>query len=111
MLKLPKALRIGYRDYAVEPMPATEGAARGLLGECLNDPGIIRVREELSDQERAHILLHETLHAAWYLGSLPDAKEEHTITVLARQLVSIFASNPQLLEFMSQSLSPAKAGR
>ena len=106
MPELPKSIRVGYRTYAVEDWPAIQASAAARWGECDPTNLVIRVRVDLAQMIRAEVLLHEVLHAAYDMGRLePGADEEKTVSVLANQLAQVWRDNPDLVSFLSESLS------
>lgn len=106
MPDLPAAVKIGYRDWSVVAMPPLEASTADIYGDCNKLLGVIRVRADCSPAMQAEILLHEILHALHFTGQLSDEdKEERLVAVLAIQLASLWRDNPDLVSFLSESLS------
>jgi len=100
MAALPDPLRVGHLDYNVVPSYAVEGNR----GECDFANRVIFVQDRLGDVEKANVLLHEILHAAWDAGDLADVNpEEKIVTILANQLTAIWRDNPDFVRFMEAS--------
>lgn len=67
-------------------------AAAGHLGETLPDQLVIRVRSDLPKSVWQETLLHEVLHAAWSLTSLPETmgdREEEVVRALSPLLSQV----------------------
>jgi hypothetical protein len=110
-VKLPDSIKVGYREFSVVGFPFNEAAARGRLGECLLDMGLIRIRDDLQGPALAMTLVHEVMHAAFGFGCLTDEDgEERTIAVLANVWCQIVADNPDFHAFLSESLTGSASG-
>lgn len=106
MSDLPKSLRIGYRVYSVEEYDAELADAAGDLGEC--NKSIARIRVKLAGLDRAEIanvLLHELFHGIWRDRDLDPSYEEPVITALVNGFLSVWKDEPELIRFISESLS------
>lgn len=108
MADFPTQLRVGPIVYRLVEMDYQQAIAEGVDGCCENGQRIIRVREDLNLDDKARILLHEVLHAAYNMGDLSDGcTEEKVDTVLANQLTAIWRDNPSFVEFMNAALGEA----
>lgn len=107
-MTFPASIRVGYRDFRIEPWPAREASANQKFGEYCHTTGVIRVRADLEPQIVGMLMLHEVLHAAWDVGELPSADEEKTVSALANQLAQIIRDNPDFVEFVSRALRPVQ---
>lgn len=106
MTDLPQRIRVGYRDFTVRAISALEATAKDAFGECDLTLCEIRIRSDLAPQKAANTLLHETLHAAFYIGDLgAEDKQERIVTVLANQLSQVWRDNPELIAFVNERLS------
>jgi hypothetical protein len=108
MAEMPKSIRIGYRDYAVEHWPTNIATASNRLGECDRMNFVIRVREDMNPQLTAEVLLHEVIHAVWEMGCMgdpPSGDEERCVNILGNQLTQVWRDNPKFIAFMTESLS------
>lgn len=105
MPKLPTTIRIGWLDYSVEEWPALEALSDGKEGDCDKSNSVIRVCTAYGPVRSAEVLLHETIHACWDMGSLGSREsEERVATVLAKQLAQVWRDNPKLVAFVSAAL-------
>jgi hypothetical protein len=101
----PQHLKVGPVVYRVLEMSYQVAAVQDIDGVCETGQKIIRVREDLNRDDKARILLHEILHAAWDMGNLADSDgEEKTVAVLANQLTQIWRDNPDFVAFMNDAL-------
>ena len=108
MAELPKSIRVGYRDYTVEEWPANLASVSNRWGECDRRNLGIRIQQDLLPAMRAEVLLHEVIHAAYEMGALDEKDgEERIACVLGNQLTQVWRDNPELIAFMSESLTPA----
>ncbi len=104
MIELPTHLKVGPVMYRVFELPAIQAMEEKIDG-CHEPQGkIIRVREDLNRDDMARILLHEVLHAAFYMGDLAEDQEERIVTVLANQLTGVWRDNPEFVRFMNDCL-------
>ncbi len=80
-------------------------SARDVFGECCTSTGIIRVRTDLDPVKLANTLIHEVLHACFYIGDIEDDdKQERTVTILANQLTQVWRDNPELVAWINSRL-------
>lgn len=108
-MDLPKSIRVGYRDYAVEPWSSVVASANGRLGECDRLNLIIRIRSDLNPMVTAEVLLHEVIHACYGNGVLEAEDSEERVTEsLANQLAQVWRDNPHFVDFMSVALGRAR---
>ena len=105
---LPKSVRVGYRDYAVNEYDARMAEAERQWGWHSSGLHEIQVRlSGLRDSEIANTLLHEVLHAAYQVADIKQGDdEERTVTAIANQLTQVWRDNPELIAFISDALTP-----
>lgn len=102
---LPQSVRIGYRTYAVKAISPIAATSREMFGECDNCLGEIRIRADLDPVKQANTLLHEVLHACWYVANVDDGdNQERTVTALANILTQVWRDNPELVAFLAERL-------
>lgn len=83
-------------------------------GTCHYDPAVISIARYIEKGKRADSLLHEALHAAWYVfkGASHPADEEDAVNTLATGTTMIFRDNPELFRWWHSELEsvtlPAK---
>lgn len=106
MVEMPTHLRVGPVVYRVVEWEHREAYASAASGECDRPNRVIRVREDLNRDDKARVLLHEVMHAAYDMGALADGeREEQIVTVLANQMTAIWRDNPDFVRFMNDALS------
>lgn len=81
-------LTVGPHIWRVVSDPALDIylADAGHLGETVPEQATIRIRSDLSPSVWRETLLHEILHAAWSLSSLPETmgdREEEVVRALS----------------------------
>lgn len=104
-MKLPKTIRIGYHDFAIEAWPSAIAQASDRLGECDKLNNIIRVSDNLNDRTAANTLLHEVMHACWYIAGLEaNDSEERTVNCLSNQLAQVWRDNPAFVAYLTAGL-------
>jgi len=102
---LPLHIRVGAIEYRVIDWNYQDAQSAERNGECDRGNRIIRIREDLNDDDKARVLLHEVLHAAYDMGALDDGcTEEKVVTVLANQVTAIWRDNPAFVRFMNAAL-------
>lgn len=107
MSKMPESVKVGYRDFKIEPWPSHEATTYGADGLCDKRNAIIRIRDDLEPQLKAETLIHELKHAAWDMAALGDrATEEAAITSLSRYEAQIWRDNPELVAYIEQTFRP-----
>ena len=106
MADLPKSIRVGYRDFAVEAWDPLAASGAACFGEFASMQGVIRLRADLPPQELANTLLHELMHAMHFTGGIRggEKSEEDTVVILANQLAQVWRDNPEFVQFMSEAL-------
>ncbi|MGI9486268.1 MAG: hypothetical protein ACR2RF_10405 [Geminicoccaceae bacterium] len=108
MTDLPKTVRIGYADYRVQPWPHHEAAAAGRYGECSSYELVIRIDDGLLDRsplKAADTMLHEILHAIyWVYGVEDEDKEERLVGMMASALTQVWRDNPQVVAWLNEQL-------
>lgn len=109
MTALPKSIRVGYQDFAIEDWKASEAYVNSRSGECDKFHMVIRVRADLETKKKAEVLLHEVLHAAYDMGDLNDgSSEEKVVSVLGMQMTQVWRDNPEFIRFMEASFGRGK---
>lgn len=100
----PEQLKIGHFFYEVRPMDEVESAVTGNLGYCDDGALQIAVADNIPDQMKVEVLLHEILHGLFETTSLrtdESLQEERVVTSLAKGLVALFIDNPGLIPWMA----------
>lgn len=113
--KRPTSLKVGYIDFEIRWLDDDEWKADGNLsdgdgGQCDGARGVISVRlaHEQHPVHEREILLHETLHACFYVSGItinddvriyPDI-EEGIVSRVAPVLTQVFRDNPEFSKFL-----------
>jgi antirestriction protein len=101
-MELPKSVRVGHRDFAIEDWQITDAVSEGRYGDCDKMNAKIRVCTSHDTARTVETLIHETLHACWEAGSLGSKEtEEKAVTVLAKQLAQVLRDNPHLVQYVT----------
>lgn len=87
--------------WRVKGMTKDESAAREALGECRKDLREIHICMDLLPEVEFETLIHEIIHAIWYLQACKRREtEERVATRIATGLASVFkdSRNDELLK-------------
>jgi hypothetical protein len=104
--KLPSTVKVGYRTLRIELWCANEAADNDALAFFSPNKGLIKIREGLDHDETRNCLLHEVMHACWYIGHLEARPDEETaVSVLTNQLTQVLADNPAVARFLTEASS------
>ena len=105
MINLPSPIKVGPYDYQVIHWDTSDASGHDKMGECNHCSQVIRVVTDRNPPVIVDTLIHELLHAAYYVGNFHEkAWEEYTVTTLSTQLTGIFRDNPHLLEWIQWML-------
>jgi hypothetical protein len=109
-MQMPSSVRIGPLDYKITPMEPMEGTKFGNFGWFHSYSQTISYRNDVAEQQKAHILMHEMLHGIWYTADLADEGEsrdveESYVTKLAQPLCDLIRNNPEVIAWISQTLA------
>jgi len=79
-----KRVALAGRSILIDSSPdATLALAdEGLVGDSDLVSDVIRVRNDLTDEQWSEVVLHELMHFVWHLTALPHLVEEHEETVI-----------------------------
>jgi hypothetical protein len=97
----PDVIRVMGRNFSVTyqfPSPMGDGA----LGLCNNAAMTIDIQEGQHPIEEADTLLHEVMHAVWFVmsASMGGADEEVIVRRMSTGLTGIFMDNPHFLRYL-----------
>lgn len=97
---MPRKLEVGPFTYRV----TAERAEEGNLGYTNNDRLTIRVDPDYPDMAVQETLLHEALHATFYVAGLScrlgELDEELLVRTLSPALFALLRRNPKLVEYL-----------
>ena len=105
-MKLPKQIRVGYRNIKIEAMTGLQADAEECHGRFNDEQGIVKVRQEdRPDAFQANTLMHELFHAIWKEQGLDDtAKEETVCDRFATGVLQLFRDNPNLYPTLMEAI-------
>lgn len=101
---LPETLRVGHLDFAIIKWPTIESHASARFGEFSALEQCIRIREDMpSPAKTVETLLHEILHAVWWLFDLERQEgEEHVVNHFGTGLTQVHRDNPWLATWIAE---------
>ena len=101
----PTKIKIGHYTYVIKEFP--KGYTTD-YGACVYAHQTIFLNRNQTAQQAAETLLHEIMHAIWFVASvdfIPDLHEEIIIRTEATWLMSVLDNNKELMKFL---MNPAK---
>lgn len=103
---LPSRLRIGAVDFDVELRSMLHAAAHMRRGEFSAEEQTIWVQEQFASSHcAAQTVVHEVLHALFYVQGIEQGdSEERIVGALARGLVQVFRDNPGLVPWLVEAV-------
>jgi hypothetical protein len=94
-----RKVRVGHRDFAIEPFPT--GFGERLFGETDYNTLTIRVHQDLAPSVRSSTLLHEILHVIYdEYGLAKDDTKERVVTMMSNGLCQVLRDNPDVVSFI-----------
>lgn len=101
-MKLPETICIGYQDIETIETDFPENEH----GVYLSDKPQIRIQEGLNSREYLNTVIHECLHAIFYVYGAKafvkgDEEEENIVNVLSNGLAEVFSRNPDLIKWVA----------
>jgi hypothetical protein len=104
---LPRSLKIGPFDFAVEKLSAQRALGKDCFGEFSSCEGQIALQLDMpSCVKAAETLLHEAGRAIYATYALAEEdKEERIVAVFATGWAQVLRDNPWLLGWLARSLA------
>ena len=97
-------LRIGHQTFQLQEANKLLNEL-GYMGRCHKSNGILQYSTEYPPEQIVDSVLHECLHAVWYLHlDMEEATEEHAVTMLAHGLTQMMRDNPEFFEEIQEML-------
>jgi hypothetical protein len=98
----PKFIRVFGRMFLVQFVPPSD-LGSSAVGLCQNTEFLISVADGQHPVEEFDTLLHEIMHAVWFVmsASMGGADEEQIVRRVSTGLTGVFMDNPQLLKYFS----------
>ena len=104
MINLPASVKVGYIDYEIRLWSALEAQSSHRLGEADHLTQVIRVSQALAPRAFAEVLLHELLHALFYVYNIQDEdREERTVGTLSTAIAAMWRDNPELVAYLGRA--------
>lgn len=105
----PHSLRILGREFQVDYEEEMDG---NYVGFCYAQEGVIEIKEDQHPMEEADTILHEALHALFYLLDLglSRTREERVVRLLSTGLIQVFADNPEFLNYLTKVVKANNRG-
>ena len=103
-MRMPRQVKVGHRIFSIVPWSTKAADAAGARGNCQQEPPIIRLATYLKPFDKAEVMIHELLHACWGDMVAEGVSEEDAVTKLASGFSGIWADNPDLVSWISESL-------
>lgn len=109
-MNLPKQIKVGWKVFQVVEWDPVGAAVARRYGECDHLRSEIRIDVTHGAMQAAETLLHECLHAAWFLAGVDESSkdgkhsEEYMVLHHASWLTTLFVDNPDFLDFFKSSI-------
>lgn len=105
MTKIPKKIKVGPFEYAVELLHGGQANAENVFGKANHNQRKIILADDNSEQQQKNTLLHEVIHAVWRVWGMDfqheKDTEEQVVTVLANGLHTVMLDNPKLFSYLN----------
>lgn len=97
----PRTIKVLGRTYVCSYEPALNLGVT-TVGQCDNSNMILHILDGQHPVEEADTMLHELLHAIWFIMSIDQGgvEEEAVVRRLASGLIGVFLDNPDLLVYL-----------
>ena len=97
----PRIIKVLGRAYVISYEPALNLGVPN-VGLCDNANMVIHILDGQHPVEEADTLIHELLHAIWFIMSIDQGgvDEEAVVGRLASGLIGVFLDNPELLAYL-----------
>lgn len=93
---MPRSVKIGCYDFAIEVMDHVEGEASNAYGYNALVLQKIRILAGMSAKKLANTFMHEVLHGIHWFHGLRDESDEEEFTLLGTNgLCAFFQDNPE----------------
>ena len=103
---VPTSIKVGYRTYSVSLMDHWESTDKQAFGRCDNNGGRIELDAHMDAPKAANTLLHELMHAVWYVWGMDrKVEEEPAVTIMSNGLTTIMRDNPAFGEWTRECLA------
>lgn len=107
-MEMPKKVKIGVFDFAIEDWHPRTAAHKRAYGECETANLVIRIDQSYDQRKVADSLLHEILHAVFWAWGVEDGdKEERLVNTLSTAICTVWRDNPDVIAWLNENLSDA----
>jgi hypothetical protein len=107
-VRMPRKVKVGHRIFSIVNWSEAAADASGALGNCQQDPPIIRIASHLKPFDKAGVMIHELGHACWIDRPTEGVSEEDAVSWLSAGYSGIWTNNPDLVEWISHCLIEKK---
>jgi hypothetical protein len=101
---MPRRVKVGHRFFEIIRWETKAADASKARGECQQEPPVIRIANYMKPFDKAEVMLHELGHACWGDRPTDGVSEENAVTWLAAGYAGVWADNPDLVAWISESL-------
>ena len=103
---MPASVKVGYRTYRLELWTEQQATDEDSDGESDHEAGAIRLDPRMDPQKAGNTVLHELIHAVWYVWSLPEENigEELAVGGITNGLATVLRDNPGLFAWIERNL-------
>ncbi len=106
-MPLPTSLKIGYKTFSVSSWKTQDARAANSVGICDTLNNVILLDVERVATDVVQTLIHEILHAVWFVGDVQDSdQEERVVSILSAQLAQVLADNAGLRDYLTEVYDP-----
>ena len=104
--RLPKFVRVGPFDYAIEHLPEIEVERHSRWGDCWPGQFVIRIAPSIPTAVKvADTFLHEVTHAIFAVMNIEEGdKQERVVAAIGTGLAQVYRDNPWLLSWLAECL-------
>ncbi len=106
--ELPTKVKIGAYTYKIkyvdDPGRFNFNGAYGDWGTCVNADATIYIKNDLPAVGTRDTIVHEILHAMWFVSGLyaqSEVTEEVVVCTQASQLIGVMQDNKKLFKYLS----------
>jgi hypothetical protein len=104
-VELPKKVKVAAFDIEIIPYRGHSARVGEVFGEFSCVEQSISIDTSVSEMQILDTLIHEVMHAIYWIYSLDDSdEEERIVSVMATAWTQIYRDNPEILNFISKTI-------
>ena len=106
-MKLPKKIKVLSQDYEVVVMSTSDAATKEKFSSCDSVLSVISIDTQCSNQQQAGTLIHEILHAVFFLMAIKAKNiqgEEELVSSMSNGLAAVMRDNPKTFKAIMEAL-------